>query len=1041
MKLPEISVRRPVSMLMVFCAAIIVGGVCLSQMPIDLFPKMDLPAITVITQYKGAAPEDVESKVTKVLESNLSTVPELKHITSTSKEEISTITLTFEWGTDLDTRANEVRDMVGLSKILLPDDVDEPRVVKINIGMFPILVYGVTAEESYPKLEKILKDEIGDPVKRLSGVATSTVMVPLVRQINVDLDRERLAAHNLTPLDVARVIGRENANTPAGNVRTGLADYVVRVPGEFTEVEPMKSIVLSASGGSIVRLLDVGEVSDGFAEISQHIKINGKSAAIITVQKQSGANTVEVARAVRAALPKLMKRLPADVRIVPIMDSSEDIERTVNDLTEALVIAGVMTMLMVVLFLRKWRATLVIGLTIPFSLILALIFGYFLGYTINMITMFALIVAIGMVVDDAIVILEVITRHREAGERPNEGAMYGASEVAMAVISSTATTICVFFPILFVKGIMRILLTDFAVTMAVAMLGSLFSALTLTPMLSSTLMRKEKFGEDAEPGPFFRFTERAFTALYEFYGRVLAWALGHRWTVIGGAVLVLAAMLPLAAFVGSDFMPQEDRNMFSGTLYLPVGTRIEETSRVMDEVGRIITETIPQDERIAVYTVCGTSPGGAGRMGGDEGAHIGTFGVKLVTRNQRGRSVFEIGADLRKRMDAARGVLQLEKYRLDMGDPMSSMMQGGEQPLTINIIGDDLDATDKLAIQIRDIAKATPGAKDVNISRVKGVPELWVRVDRDKASTLGLNVSDVGDVVRASIYGNTASKFRVMGDEYDVLVRVRESDRDDPRDILAVPVRLSPGTLIRAENVATLTEERGPLSIDRKDRGRVVNVTGSVESRSLGEIAKDIRAGIARLDIPRGVDVVFAGQVSEQEESSFWMYIAMAVGICLVYMVMASQFESLRDPFIVMFSVPFGFAGAIAALFLGGQHINVVVFLGMLLLIGIVVKNAILLVDYTNVLRRRGVPLAEAVPLAGKTRLRPVLMTALATMGGLAPLAFGKGQGAEIWNPLGITVLGGLVVSTFVTLVLVPTIYSMFESRLKTSEKPWREQS
>jgi HAE1 family hydrophobic/amphiphilic exporter-1 len=960
----------------------------------------------------------------------LSTIPELKHITSTSKEEFSTISLTFEWGTNLDTRTNEVRDMVGMAKMLLPDDVEEPRVVKFNISTFPILVYGVTAGESYPKLEKLLKDDVADPLKRLPGVASSTVLVPLKRQINVDLDRERLAAYDLTPLDVVRVIARENANTPAGSLKMGLTDYLVRVPGEFTDVAPMGRIVVATRGGSVVHLSEVGTTSDSFKEVSRYITINGERAGILLVQKQSDANTVQVARLVRARMEQLKKALPPDVKIVNVMDSSEDIERAIDALSKALIESALMTMLVVVVFLRRWRATLVIGLTIPFSLILAVILAYFLGYTINMITLFGMIVAIGMVVDDAIVILEVIMRHREAGERPKEGAIYGASEVAMAVIASTATTVCILFPVLFVKGITRILFTDFAVTVGVALLASLFSALTLAPMLSSTLMRREKFGVAAEGG-FFGFTERLLEGIYDAYSRILGWALNHRVTVVVSAAVFFFGSLGLYPFIGSEFMPEEDRAMLSGTVFLPVGTRVEETARVMDELARLLEQEVPASERIATYTTCGTSEQGTSNMGGEEGSHIGTFGVKLVPKDKRKRDVKQIAAALRERVAKVRGMLQIEKYRIETSDPMDAMLTGGEQPLTVNIIGEDLDATDRVAAQVQEMVRKTPGTVDVNISRVKGMPELWVRVDRDKASTLGLNVSDVGDTVRASIYGNTASKFRVEGDEYDIFVRLRESDRSDTRDVLATPVRLPTGALVRAQNVAALTTELGPLEIDRKDRGRIVNVTGNVDTRSLGEVAAEIQEKLKKLQVPRGVEVIMAGQTEQQQESFFWLFVALGVGVALVYMVMASQFESLRDPFVVMFSVPFGLTGAIWALFLAGQHINVIVFLGLLLLVGVVVKNAILLVDYTNVLRARGLEMVEAVRLAGRTRLRPVLMTALATMAGLAPMAFGKGQGSEVWNPLGVTVLGGLLVSTFVTLVLVPTIYSIFETHLK----------
>ena len=526
MNLPELSVKNPVTTLMTFIGALIVGVMCFYLLPVDLMPEMDIPSISVITPYDGAAPEEVETKVTEILERYLSTVPELKHIMSTSVEDNSMITLTFEWDTDLDARANEVRDAVGMAKMLLPDEIDEPRVVKFNISSFPIMVYGVMAKESYERLEKILEDEIADPLKRLPGVGSASVRVPLTRQINVDVDRERLASFNLTPQDVVRSIINENKNISAGNIRMGLTDYLVRVPGEFEQVKPMEQIVLTTRNGSVVRLSDVGTVTDGFQEIQRYVRINGRNGGILFVQKQSEANTVKVAREVRKRMEELKKRLPADIEIINVMDSAEDIERSISDLSSTLLVGGLLTMAVVLVFLRQWRGTIIIGTTIPFSLLVSIILMYFLDYTINMISLFAMIVAVGMIVDNSIVILENIVRHREEGERPREGAICGSSEVAMAVTASTITTICIFFPILFVRGITKIIFTEFAVVISVVLIASLFSALTLTPMLSATLMRR--ILDKSKQSRFFARTEEWFNIISEKYADMLDWALKHQ---------------------------------------------------------------------------------------------------------------------------------------------------------------------------------------------------------------------------------------------------------------------------------------------------------------------------------------------------------------------------------------------------------------------------------------------------------------------------------------------------------------------------------
>jgi hydrophobe/amphiphile efflux-1 (HAE1) family protein len=1030
MNIPEMSVKRPVTTFMIFLGALMVGGLCLALLPIDAMPKMDIPTITVITQYPGAAPEEVESKVTEILERYLSTVPELDHITSTSTEDMSTIMLSFEWDTDMDTRANEVRDAVGMAKRELPDEVEEPRVMKFDISQFPIMVYGIMADESYPKLEDILEDEIADPLKRLPGVGTAAAYVPLHRQINVEFDRERLASYGLSPQDVVLAIMNENKDTSAGNVKMGLTDYLVRVPGEFKQVEPMREIVLTSRNGSIVKLSDIGTVKDGFEEIELYIRINGQRGAIVIVQKQSGANTVQVARLVHKRMEELKKNLPPDIKVVNVMDSSEDIERTIHDLSSTLLIGGLLAMAVVLVFLRQWRATLVIALTIPFSLIVAIILIYFLDYTINMMSMFAMIIAIGMVVDNAIVVLENITRHREEGERPKEGAVYGTSEVAMAITASTLTTICIFFPILFVRGITKIIFTEFAVVISVVLLASLFSAITLTPMLSSTLMRASM--QKSRHSRFFSKTERMFNVLASTYAEILSWALGHRKTVIMVALVLFIGSLSLVPFLGSEFMPQEDTAFLQGTVQLPVGTRVEETARVMGALEDILKDEVPESERVAIFTRCGVSEGGRGPSSGSEGAHIGIFVVKLVPKVQRNRVIADIAAGVRRRLNESKGILQIEKYSISTGDPMESMIIGGGSPLTINIIGDDMDLTDEIAAKIKKIAENTPGAVDVGISRVKGRPEIWVNVDRAKASAMGLNVSNIGDTIRASFYGRQASMYRVKGDEYDIFVRLQEKERQDVREVQATTIRLPGGQLVRVDNVAQTNIEYGPVEIQRKDQGRIVNVEGNVYKRSLGEVVGDIEAEIRKMDIPQGVEIYMAGQVEEQRESFFWLTLALIVGSALVYMVMASQFESLLHPFVVMFSIPFAFSGAIVAVFLGGYHISIVIFLGLLMLIGVVVNNAIVLVDYINILRARGLELKEAIRRAGKTRLRPVLMTAFTTIIALLPMAFGKGQGSEVWNPLGLTIMGGLLVSTMVTLIIVPVLYSVFEARVKT---------
>jgi len=1029
MNLPEMSVRRPVTALMLFLGVVLVGAFCFVQMPIDLLPDMDIPSITVVTPYEGASSEEVEEKITRVLEKHLATVEDLKHITSISMEGISYIVLQFEWQTDLDTRANDVRDAIDMAQRDLPEEADRSRIFKLDVNQMPILVYGVFAEQSYGDLADILDDEIATPLESISGVGAVRIITPLQRQVNVDLDRERLASYGLTPGDVARVIARENKQLSAGSIKMGDTDYMPRVPGEFKSVQPMNDIVLRATNGTIVRLRDVGRVSYGFKDRDLYVNINGRPGAVFMVLKQSEANTVQVARKVKAALPSLIKRLPPDVHIVNVMDGSEDIERMVRDLRQTLILGGCLAVAVVLIFLRQVRGTFIIALTIPFSLIAAGAVMYLMDYSINMMTLFALIVAIGMVVDNGIVILENITRHREEGESATEGAIYGASEVAMAIVASTLTTLCIFFPLLFVRGLTKVIFTPFALVAAVVILASLFTALTMTPMLASRLLPRDYAGARSR-STFFRLSEAAFERLASGYSALLGWSLRHRRVVILVAIALFVGSLTFVPAVGWEFFAKEDRAMIMGTVKTPIGTRAERTAETMQAIYRAIREEIPGDQIRAVFTRCGVS--GVG-FTTDEGTYIGIFGVKLVPREQRDRHVTEIADALRKRIQTIAPLYSISEFRVSIEDPMASMVTGGEQPLSVRIIGDDLDAAYRYALRLQSKVAQVPGAVDINISLEKGAPEVWVSVDRQKASSLGLNVADVADAVRTAVYGRVASKYRIHGDEYDIRVRLREPDRATIEDLGQLPVRLPDGALVRVENVARVEKRRGPIRIERKDQRRIVRVEGDVYGRSMGEVMADVQQLLAQNPPPRGLTVQIGGQKEDIQEAFFWLSLALGVGIALVYMIMASQFESLLDPFVIMFSLPFAFIGVLWSLLLFGYSLNVIVFLGMLLLVGIVVNNAIVLVDYINILRGRGRSMIEAVQEAGRTRLRPVLMTAITTIVALIPMAFKRGQGSEVWNPLGATIIGGLLAATLVTLVLVPTVYSILESRATRS--------
>lgn len=1028
MKLPELGVRRPVLTLMIFVGILIVGAISLSQLPIDLMPKIDLPVMSVITFYRGASTEDVETRITKVIESHVSTVPNVKEVSSVSEEGLSAVTLRFEWGSNLDEVANDVRQGLDFAARFLPEDAEEPSLIKFDFSMMPILFFGVTAEESYPGLNKLLEEKFGDPLKRVPGVAMTLVMGGEQREIQVNIDRQRLEAYHLSVGQITGILAAENLTQPAGDLKMGRTTYVLRVPGEFRSVEEIRNVVVGSASGVPIYLRDVAEVEDSFKEVEWRIRINRGRGALMMVQKQSGANTLEVAERVRKALPRIESKLPSDVKVHLLMDSSDFIRRSINNLAATLGWALLFVMLVVFFFLREFRGSLIIALTIPFSLIIAFIFLYLGGYTINMMTLSALAIAIGMVVDNAIVIYENAYRHRDKeGESRHEASIFGASEVGLAVTASTLTTLAIFVPIIFVKGIAGIMFQELAFVVIVVLAGSLLTALLLTPMLASRLMRIPT--ATTRRGGRRRFHERSerwFTGMETLYQRILGWTLGHRKTTVGIGLAIFGVSLFMLRFVGTEFMPEMDQSEISGHIELPVGTRVEATDQVMHQMEEIIVQDVPEQKML--FARCGVSESGMGSiMGRRSDTHIIMIGGRLVPKGERSRSSQEIMHALGEKATRIPGIKVID---FSQQDPMQAM-SGGAKPVSVEIYGHDIDQTDALALKLRTMMEGIPGLTDITISREKGKPELWIEVDREKASTLGLNMAAIASALRTQFSGKVATKYREGGDEYDTFVRLRSPDRASIADLENALVTTPTGAQIPISSIAAVVERRGPLTIQRKDQERMVTVGAGLYKRPLGDVVADIKAGLAKMTFPEGVDVVIAGSAQDQEESFRWLLLALILGIILVYMVMAAQFESLLDPFVILFSIPFAITGVIWILLITGKTLNIISYVGMIMLVGIVVNNAIVLVDYTNIMRARGLSVHDAILTAGRRRLRPVLMTALTTIFGLLPLALRTGEGSEVWSPLAISVIGGLLVSTLITLIFVPTLYSIFEERLK----------
>jgi len=1038
MNLPEFGVKRPVTNLMIFSAIIILALYSLSRLGIDIMPEIEPPAISVISAYPGANPEDVEVKVTEPLENQLATTPGIEKITSRSLEGLSVITLKFIWGTNLDEASNDIRDRIELAKRFLPDipdEMDNPFIFKFNTAMMPIIIVGVTANQTYPELYDLIDNKVGDPLRQIPGVGTVQLNGGLQRQINVWIDRHKLEGYGFSILDVKNVLAQENITLPAGNIKSGLTDYLLRVPGEFATPSEINSVILGKRNGNLVYLKDVARVEDSFAEVTQIVRINRNPGLMMIIQKQTGTNTVEVANRVKKKLKQLEKILPKDVKMYVIMDNSEDIIKSLNTLKSTVWMAGALVILVVWFFLRQFLPSLIIALTIPFSLLIAFIYLFLSGKTINTISLSSLTIAIGMVVDNAIVVVDNVYRHLDRGQRPQEAAIFGTKEMFLSIAASTLTTVVVFLPMMFIKGLVGIMFGELAVIVSVTLLASLFTASTFSPMLCSHWMKGNNNavkGKSRLFSKFYEISEHWFKAWEEFYSRSLAWCLGHRKIVIFGFLFAFIFSLFLTRFVGNEFIPQQDTGFLRPTIDLPVGTRLEETDRIASRIEDIVDKEIPERQVIGISS--GQSSGIRAVMGGRSGSQIISGFFKIVPKTERKRSDKEIAQSIRKKIRQIPGVLKTD---ITLGNPLGSIITGtGGKQIQIEIIGHSFEDTDALAQKIKKIMEKTPGAIDISISRELNRPELRVEVNRVKASSLGLNMRTIADSIKTFVEGSTATKYREKGDTYDIYVRLEEKFRAKPEDVENLSI-VSPftGKQVKLSTVAKVYETSGPVEIERQNRERVVRVECNTYRRSSGKVLEDIKNEIAKIVIPSDIVINFGGEAEEQAKSFRDLSFLLLLGIILVYMVMAAQFESLLDPFIVMFAIPFTFTGVILGFVLTGTTLSVITFLGMVMLMGIVVNNAIVLISYINILRARGLSMLEAVTIGGKERLRPVLMTTVTTLVGLLPLALSTGEGSEIWQPLGITMISGLSLSTLITMLFVPTLYAVFEAKLKNNGK------
>jgi len=1017
MKLPEISVRRPVTTVMVFAAITLLGCVAFFRLNLDLLPDIEPPAVSVITPYPGASATDVESEVTKYLEDQLSTTPNLDRLESKSKDNIAIVNCIFNWGTDLDVAVNDIREKIDLAKPDLADGAEDPFIFKFSSSMVPVLVMTVTAEESSPDLYRIVDKQIADPLKRVPGVGAVVYIGGQERQINVHFDREAIEAYHISVQQIRNVLAAENLNLPVGTVKIGRNELQIRVAGRYRDAAEIANTVIGSNGDALVRLRDVATVTDAFEEPQEWARSGKLPAVALIIQKQSGANTVNVIEGIKERLKALKTEVPADIEIHVILDNSDHIYAMINSLAEAAVVGGLLVIVVCFLFLRRFRTSLVVSMAIPFSIIIAFIGLFVMDYTINVISLMSLAIAVGMVVDDAIVVLENIVRHVDDGKPPRMAAVEGTSEVGMAVAASTLTIVAVFAPLLLVKGIAGIIFGQLAFIILIAILASLFISLTLTPMAASRLLRSR---DQRKLNPVFVWSERLLNQIEAGYSHILGWGLRRRNVLLSLIIIVFVGSLALIPSVGTEFFPEVDSGEVEVVLEMAQGTRVEVTAGTTEEMLKAVN-AIPEME--ASYALAGqTKKGFLTALGFEEGTNISRIGGRLIDKEERSRHAKEIASELREKVIKLPGV---EKFSASAVSAIQKAFLGGGRPISIDILGHDIEMTNEVAAKIRRIVESTPGAVDVSISRKKPRPEVLIRLDRDKAASLGLNVALVADALRTNYYGFDDTKFREAGDDFDIELRLKKDQRKTIREIGETPITTLTGQTIKLRNVASVRETFGPVEIDRKNRTRVTKVMAGVQGRVLGDVVRDVREKMASLDLPPGVSIEWGGEVEEQRKAFRDLTLLLILGIVLVYMVMAGEFEDFVDPFIIMFSVPFAFVGVIWAFVFTATPLNLMSFIGVIMLMGIVVKNAIVLVDYTKQLRAQGMTLNEAVVKGGRTRLRPVLMTSLTTIFGMVPLALSRGEGSEIWNALGITVIGGLLVSGLVTLILVPLMYSL----------------
>jgi CzcA family heavy metal efflux pump len=1035
MDLIQGSLKNPVARFMMAIGIILLGMIAFQHLAIDLFPDISYPIVSISTEYEGASPEDIEISLTRPIEKRVSRIQNVRFVSSRSREGISTVFLEFYWGTNLDVAASDIQQALNQIKDSFPEEAKESVIYKFDPSSISVLTLSISGPMDEFRLRELAEDFIAPRLESLKGVASANVRGGQIREIQVELDRRKLEGLNLAIDKVSEAVRVGHKDLPGGNLKGEKKDYMVRTLGRTGNFKDIEEIVVHQHNGIPIRIRDIGRVTDGFEDASEEVHVNGRRGVIISILKQIGGNTVSTVDNVLKALPQIQKELPKGVSIHVVSDQSTFIRKSIKNLQHEAIMGALLAVVIILVFLGSGTSTLIIAHSIPISIVSTFVLLYFGNFSLNIMTLGGLALGVGRLVDDAIVVLENINRHIEMGEPPEEASYKGAKEVSTPVIAATITSIIVFIPLAFVKGVAALLFLQMAYTVAFSLLASLFDSLTLVPVLTSMFLKPRK---ESKKIPWtqkvFKKTQPFFLKVDQRYQSILDLSLAHRRTVMLGVVGIFVGTLFLIPLIGTDFFPKIDEGQLRMTIRLPVGSSLDETVKVTSKVEDILLEDVPEAK--SLWARAGSGKGRSVLFSGRfAGRHTGNASLMLTDQRERERSSEMISHSLREKLRQIPGAI----VSIYPGGLISRIITfGNDDPIDVEILGYDLATGTRLAMEVEGILREVGGVTDIQVGREEGLPEYQVKIRQDRAATLGLTTSRVAEIVRKSVEGTEGSQSSIYidprtGREHNVRVWLREEDRRHPEDLTRIPLPVSSDRIVPLENVVDLKHILSPIQLERKYQQRIIHVTANTSGRDLGSIASEIEKRISQLKIPEEFSVTLKGARLEQQEAFRMLFFALALAILLVYMVLASQFASLLHPFLIMFSVPLGIIGVIWALFITGNTLSVVSFIGVIMMVGIVVSNAIILIDYINRLRKEEeVELRKAIIRAGRIRLRPILMTTLTTICGLVPMALGLGEGAEANASLAIAVIGGLTVSTFLTLVFVPTLYFMAEGwRLK----------